>query len=33
MEALDSFVEWWSAHWRKVVYSFLADVVVAVTLF
>jgi hypothetical protein len=33
MEWLDIAIEWWSAHWRSVVYSFLAGVILAAVIF
>lgn len=29
MEWLDNLTEWWSTHWRSVVYSFLAGALFA----
>jgi hypothetical protein len=33
MEWLDNAVEWWGSHWRSIVYSFFAGVIMAMLIF
>jgi hypothetical protein len=33
MEWLDNAIEWWTGHWRSIVYSFLAGAFLAAAMF